>query len=112
MLLALSLWIRLKLGESPEYQRMRARVAAARAPLLEALRGENLRRIVLALVCILLAQGAVWYTGHFYAQFFIERVLKVDARLVNVLIMLARGPVLRRAMCSSAGCPIASAASR
>lgn len=88
VLLGLSLWIRLKLGESPEYQRMRARVAAARAPLLEALRGENLRRIVLALACILLAQGAVWYTGHFYAQFFIERVLKVDARLVNVLVML------------------------
>jgi MFS family permease len=88
VLLGLSLWIRLKLGESPEYQRMRARVAAARAPLLEALRGENLRRIVLALVCILLAQGAVWYTGHFYAQFFIERVLKVDARLVNILVML------------------------
>jgi MFS family permease len=89
VLLGFSLWIRLKLGESPEYQRMRARVAAARAPLLEALRGENLRRIVLALACILLAQGAVWYTGHFYAQFFIERVLKVDARLVNVLVMLA-----------------------
>jgi MFS family permease len=89
VLLAFSLWIRLKLGESPEYQRMRARVAAARAPLLEAFRGENLRRIVMALVCILLAQGAVWYTGHFYAQFFIERVLKVDARLVNVLMMLA-----------------------
>ena len=89
VLLALSLWIRLKLGESPEYQRLRARVAASRAPLLEALRGENLRRIVLALASILLAQGAVWYTGHFYAQFFIERVLKVDARLVNVLVMLA-----------------------
>ena len=57
--------------------------------MVEAFRGENLRRIVLALVCILLAQGAVWYTGHFYAQFFIERVLKVDARLVNVLVMLA-----------------------
>ena len=88
VLLALSLWIRLKLGESPEYQRMRNHVAAARAPLLEAFRGENLRRIVLALGCILLAQGAVWYTAHFYAQFFIERVLKVDARFVNLLVML------------------------
>jgi MFS family permease len=88
VLLALSLWIRLKLGESPEYQRMRKHVAASRAPLIEAFRGANLRRILLALFCILLAQGAVWYTGHFYAQFFIERVLKVDARLVNVLIML------------------------
>jgi MFS family permease len=89
VLLVFSLWIRLKLGESPEYQRLRARAAAARAPLVEAFRGQNLRRILMALVAILLAQGAVWYTGHFYAQFFIERVLKVDARLVNVLIMLA-----------------------
>jgi len=89
VLLVFSLWIRLKLGESPEYQRMRARVAAARAPLVEAFQGPNLRRILLALAAILLAQGAVWYTGHFYAQFFIERVLKVDARLVNVLMMLA-----------------------
>jgi len=89
VLLGFSLWIRLKLGESPEYQRLRAHVAAARAPLLTALKGENLRRILLALVCILLAQGAVWYAGHFYAQFFIERVLKVDARLVNELVILA-----------------------
>jgi MFS family permease len=88
VLLVFSLRIRLKLGESPEFQRMRTLVAAARAPLLEAFRGENLRRIGLALACILLAQGAVWYTGHFYAQFFIERVLRVDARLVNVLVML------------------------
>jgi MFS family permease len=88
VLLAFSLWIRLKLGESPEYQRMRARGATVRAPLIETLRGENLRRVVMALVCILLAQGAVWYTGHFYAQFFIERVLKVDARLVNILVIL------------------------
>jgi MFS family permease len=87
VLLALSLWIRLKLGESPEYQRMRKHVAASRAPLVEALRGKNLRRILLALASILLAQGAVWYTGHFYAQFFIERVLKVDSRTVNLLVM-------------------------
>ncbi len=87
VLLGLSLWIRLKLGESPEYLRMRQHVAASRAPLVEAFRGANLRRVLLALFSILLAQGAVWYTGHFYAQFFIERVLKADARLVNVLIM-------------------------
>jgi len=87
VLLVLSLWIRMELSESPEYQRMRKHVAASRAPLVEAFHGANLRRIVLALVCILLAQGAVWYTGHFYAQFFLERVLKVDARTVNLLIM-------------------------
>jgi MFS family permease len=87
VLLALSLWIRLKLSESPIFQRMKDAQAVARAPISEAFRGENLRRILMALVCILLAQGAVWYTGHFYAQFFLERVLKVDARTVNLLLM-------------------------
>jgi MFS family permease len=87
VLLALSLWIRLKLGESPEFLRMRRHASTARAPLREAFQGENLRRIVLALISVLLAQGAVWYTAHFYAQYFIERVLKVDARLVNLLVM-------------------------
>ncbi len=87
VLLALSLWIRLKLSESPIFQQMKEAQVAARSPISEAFRGENLRRIAMALVCILLAQGAVWYTGHFYAQFFLERVLKVDARTVNFLVI-------------------------
>jgi MFS family permease len=87
-LLALSLWIRLRLGESPEFQRLQ-QSARSRAPLRDALRGSNLRLVVKALVCILLAQGAVWYTGHFYVQFFLERVLKVDGRFVNALVMVA-----------------------
>jgi MFS family permease len=86
-LLGLSLWIRLRLGESPEFQRLQQHKRVSRAPLSEALRGRNLRLIGLALVCILLAQGAVWYTGHFYVQYFLERVLKVDARLVNFIVM-------------------------
>ena len=86
-LLGLSLWIRLRLGESPEFQRLQRHKSVSRAPLSEALRGKNLRLIGLALVCILLAQGAVWYTGHFYVQYFLERVLKVDARLVNFIVM-------------------------
>lgn len=87
VLLGLSLWIRLRLGESPEFQRLQRQKAVARAPLREAARGANLRLVAMALVCILLAQGAVWYTGHFYVQYFLERVLKVDARLVNLLVM-------------------------
>jgi len=89
LLLGLSLWIRLKLAESPVFQRMKEAQSIARSPIAEAFRGEHLRRIILALVCILLAQGAVWYTGHFYAQFFLERVLKVEARTVNLLVMLS-----------------------
>ena len=91
---------------------MRAQSSRRHGPaLLEAFRGENLRRIVLALVCILLAQGAVWYTGHFYAQFFIERVLKVDARTVNVWSCW-RWFCPDRDMCSLAGSPTASVANR
>ena len=88
VLLALSLWVRASLAESPVFQHMREARLVAHAPISEAFRGDNLRRILIALVCILLAQGAVWYTAHFYAQFFLERVLKVDALTVNVLVML------------------------
>jgi MFS family permease len=89
LLLALSLWIRLKLSESPIFQKMKAAQATSRSPISEAYRGPNLRRVLMALVCILLAQGAVWYTGHFYAQFFLERVLKVEPRTVNLLVIVS-----------------------
>ncbi len=89
VLLAISLWIRLRLSESPAFQKIKAEMRTATAPVREAFRGENLRRMLIALFAILLAQGAVWYTAHFYAQFFLERVLKVDPRLVNELVMVA-----------------------
>jgi MFS family permease len=87
VLLAISLWIRLRLSESPAFQQMKAGMRLSRAPVRESFRGQNLRRVLIALFAILLAQGAVWYTAHFYAQFFLERVLKMDARLVNQLVM-------------------------
>src|SRR5690606_20182932 len=87
VLLAISLWIRLKLSESPAFQKLKDEMRLSRAPVREAFRGQNLRRMLIALFAILLAQGAVWYTAHFYAQFFLERVLKMDSRLVNELVM-------------------------
>jgi MFS family permease len=89
VLLALSLWIRLRLSESPAFQKMKAQMRLSRAPIRDTFRGQNLRRLLMALFAILLAQGAVWYTAHFYAQFFLERVLKMDSRLVNQLVMWA-----------------------
>jgi MFS family permease len=89
VLLAISLWIRLKLSESPAFEKMKAEMTLSKAPISETFQGANLRRVLLALFSILLAQGAVWYLAHFYAQFFLERVLKVDARLVNQLVMAA-----------------------
>ncbi|HVY81828.1 MAG TPA: MFS transporter [Steroidobacteraceae bacterium] len=87
VLLGVSLWIRLELAESPVFEQMKRARDVARAPASEAFRGQNLRRVLTALVCILLAQGAVWYTAHFYAQFFLERVLKVEGRTVNGLLV-------------------------
>ena len=89
VLLGVSLWTRLKLEESPVFRRMQEAQAIARAPVTEAFRGSNLRRMLTALVCILLAQGAVWYAGHFYVQFFLERVLKVDPRIGNRVVMVS-----------------------
>ena len=87
VLLAISLWIRLRLSESPAFQKMKAEMRLSKAPISDTFRGRNLQRLLIALFAILLAQGAVWYTAHFYAQFYLERVLKMDSRLVNQLVM-------------------------
>ena len=87
VLLAISLWIRLRLSESPAFQKMKDEMRLSQAPIAESFRGPNLRRVLRALFAIVLAQGAVWYTAHFYAQFYLERVLKMDPRLVNQLVI-------------------------
>ncbi len=88
ILLVISLWIRLKLGESPLFQRIQEEGRVAKAPLSEAfLNGANLKIILIALFGLLMGQGVVWYTAQFYTQFFLERVLKLDGALVNELII-------------------------
>lgn len=89
VLLALSLWVRLRLSESPVFKEMNEAKLLARSPIATAFQGENLRRVLVALACILLAQGAVWYTGHFYAPFFLERTLKMSGPTVNLLMVSA-----------------------
>ena len=87
-LLGVSLWIRLKLDESPLFRRMQAEGRTARAPLSEAfLKWRNLRLVLLVLFALLMGQGVVWYTANFYAQFFLERVVKMEPRVVNLLIL-------------------------
>ena len=88
LLLAISLWIRLKLNESPAYKRMEAEGGDRRAPYREAfLTWRNGRFVLLALFGIMIAQGAVWYCGYFYTRFFMERVLKVDVATVDQLVL-------------------------
>ena len=88
VLLAISLWIRLKLNESPLFLRMQEEERVSRAPISEAfLQWDNLRIVLIALVGLLMSQGVVWYTALFYTQFFLERVVKVDPLTVYGLTM-------------------------
>lgn len=88
-LLVISLWIRLKLNESPAFRRMEAESSEKRAPYREAFgTWRNGRFVLIALFGIMIAQGAVWYAGYFYSRFFMERVLKVEAALVDQVILI------------------------
>jgi predicted MFS family arabinose efflux permease len=88
VLLAISLWIRLKLDESPMFRRMQEEGRTSRAPFTEAfLRWSNLKIVLIALFGLLMSQGAVWYTAQFYTQVFLEHVIKVEPTVVNALIM-------------------------
>lgn len=89
-LLGISLWIRLRLDESPLFQRMQDEGRSSQAPLAESfLRWSNLKIALIALFGLLMGQGVVWYTAQFYTQFFLEGVVKVAPALVNALIMAA-----------------------
>jgi MFS family permease len=87
-LLAISIWIRLRLEESPAFRELQAAGRTSRSPLSEAfLRWSNLRVVLVVLIGLLMGQGVVWYTAQFYTQFFLERVVKVEPRMVNLLIL-------------------------
>jgi MFS family permease len=90
VLLALSLWIRLRLSESPAFRRMEAEGAGRRAPFRETFgEGRNVRTMLLVLFGVTIAQGAVWYCAFFYAQFFMQKILKVDDLTVGWLLAAA-----------------------
>src|SRR5687768_5088382 len=89
-LLAISLWIRLQLEESPVFRRMKAEGTTSKAPLTEAFgRWPNLKWVLIALFGAVAGQAVVWYAGQFYALFFLERTMKVDGATANILIAIA-----------------------
>ncbi len=90
VLLAVSLWIRMQLAESPVYQAMKEEGETSKAPLSEAFgRWVNLKWVLVALLGAVAGQAVVWYTGQFYALFYLEKVLKVDGGTANILIAIA-----------------------
>ncbi|WP_156964466.1 MFS transporter [Methylocapsa aurea] len=89
-LLAISLWIRLQLNESPAFLKMKEDGTGSKAPLSEAFGNwTNAKIVLLALLGLTMGQGVVWYTGQFYALFFMQSILKVDGYTANLLIAWA-----------------------
>lgn len=90
LLLAISVWIRLAMNESPAFQKMKAEGKTSKAPLSESFgQWKNLKIVLLALFGLVAGQGVVWYTGQFYALFFLTSVLKVDAASANIWIAIS-----------------------
>ena len=90
VLLAISVWIRMMLNESPVFQKMKEEGKASKAPLTEAFANwGNLKIVILALLGLTAGQAVVWYTGQFYALFFLTQTLKVDPVPANLMIAAA-----------------------
>lgn len=89
-LLGISVWMRMKLTESPAFEAMKAEGEASKTPYAEAFgQWKNLKLVLLAFFAMMSAQGAVWYTSFFYVQTFMEKFLKVDPVDINGLMMTA-----------------------
>jgi MFS family permease len=87
VLLGISVWIRLQLNESPAFQKMKEEGTHSKAPLTEAFgQWKNAKFALLALFGLVMGQGVVWYTGQFYALFFLQSILKIDGYTANLLI--------------------------
>ncbi|WP_375411765.1 MFS transporter [uncultured Bradyrhizobium sp.] len=87
LLLGISVWIRLRLNESPVFQKMKDEGRGSSSPLKDAFANwSNAKIVILALIGGTMGQGVVWYTGQFYALFFMQSILKVDGYTANLLI--------------------------
>ena len=87
LLLAVSVYIRLSMHESPAFQKMKAEGKTSKAPLSESFgQWKNLKIVILALIGLTAGQAVVWYTGQFYALFFLTQALKVDGPTANILV--------------------------
>ncbi len=90
LLLAISVWIRLSMNESPAFKKMKSEGKTSKAPLTESFgQWKNLKIVILALVGLTAGQAVVWYTGQFYALFFLTQALKVDGATANILVAVS-----------------------
>lgn len=88
LLLIGSIWLRLKLAETPVFEEIKEQGRTMASPVRESfLKWRNLRIIALALFGLVMATGVMFYSGQFYVQFFLERISKVEPAIVNRLIV-------------------------
>ena len=89
-LLAISVWIRLSMNESPAFKKMKEEGKTSKAPLSESFgQWSNLKIVLIALFGLVAGQGVVWYTGQFYALFFLTQALKVDGPTAHILVAVS-----------------------
>ena len=89
-LLGVSVWIRMSMHESPAFLKMKEEGKTSKAPLSESFgQWANLKIVLIALFALVAGQGVVWYTGQFYALFFLTQALKVDGAMANILVAIS-----------------------
>ncbi|MBI2751043.1 MAG: MHS family MFS transporter [Burkholderiales bacterium] len=90
LLLAVSVYIRLSMNESPAFTKMKAEGKTSKAPLSESFgQWKNLKIVILALIGLTAGQAVVWYSGQFYALFFLTQALKVDGPTANIMVAMS-----------------------
>jgi len=90
IMLGISVYIRLSMNESPAFTKMKAEGKTSKAPLSESFgQWKNLKIVILALVGLTAGQAVVWYTGQFYALFFLTQALKVDGPTANIMVAMS-----------------------
>ena len=88
ILVAISIWMRLRLNESPEFEKMKAEGTVSKAPYKEVfLKWENLKLVLVAITSFLMAQGAIWWCAFSYSQIFLERFMKLPGVWANLFLM-------------------------
>ncbi|MDT7520843.1 MFS transporter [Rhodoferax sp. TBRC 17198] len=90
IMLGISVYIRLSMNESPAFQKMKSEGKTSKAPLSESFgQWKNLKIVILALIGLVMGQAVVWYTGQFYALFFLTQALKVDGPTANIMVAIS-----------------------
>ena len=90
LLVSISLYVRLKMKESPIFTQIKSSGMASTQPLKEAFtQWDNLKRVLVSLFGATAGQGVVWYTGQFYALFYLQTILKINVKQANIIVAIA-----------------------